>query len=1050
MSRIRAAGGRLKIRKQYNVMTGTGTGALIVCMLGLLGMDIEEVISTYTKLVEGVFSDKKVISTSGSGAFKASKLEEELKKIKIVRDSTGNEDTRMMGALPDEDDCKIMVFAMSKHNMNASAPRIFRSYRSLENQMPDCPIWQALCATMAHPELFKSTEIAGASGIGESLVGGDVGCSNPTPHALAEVSALYPDRHIASVVCIGSGHARTIEIPKSNPLHRIMPMNVLIAMKDIATDSERVAQEMATRFERTASVYFRFSVDQRMQDVRMSRWQQRTKVLAHTRAYLQTIEVNKRMSEAVKAISARRNTLKAADIGGQLQQPAVHPSDERSICVAHGLGGTGKTQLALKVIERTLENWTDIVYVDATSRETTLGALTGFAMAKKIGETHEDTIRWLESSPRLWLLVFDNADDPGLGLPDFIPGGSHGRVLITTRLRSLALLAQGLGSECNVGGMDSEEAVELLLKKARMQDKVLPVEEMEAATKLVEDLGYLALAIVHAGAYIWYSKSGIAKYRKQCLEHTQAFLEKCSKLPGTAKEYKNTVYTTWLMSYERLEQRTQQLLGLIAYLHGHGITEDIFKRAASDTKRTPLISPSDSDVATRKYIQDYLGLFIDTDGHWDSNAFSVLVDELLLYSLVDYDRVNETYTIVALKHTSHLLAFSIDGSDDIEAHAFRRGLVLHVIKLLETSMVDASDASLLVEVYKENGRWKEVERLLTQVVDAQKQVGGERHPDTLTSMNDLAEVYGMRGRWNEAEALLLQVLDARKQDHGEHHPDTLTSMKNLLETGTVGRVRSATAAGTRYTEAGARRAPLAKVLDAWRRELGERHPGTLTGMGNLAMVYLTLGRVDEAAALQVQVLAGRKRELGEHHPDTLTIMNNLALTYMRQGRCDEARVLQMQVLDGRRRDFGERHSDTLGSISNLAGTYAERGRWDEAEPLLVQVVDAQRRDLGERHPNTLASMNNLVGTYAAQGKWEESNALLFQVVQIMAESFGEQHPQTWAAARTLAFQVLRQAQAQGHEIEGIEEIMIDMGRAGDESGSSEQMQSTQTFRCSTL
>ncbi|KAG8707715.1 hypothetical protein FRC09_001652 [Ceratobasidium sp. 395] len=234
MARVNAASGDLQVCKLCKMMAGTGTGALIACMLTLLGLDIEQSISAYSRLLDSVFSEKKTFGISGSGAFKASKLEEELKKM--VREATGDEDTLMMNAQHDEEGCKVMVFAMSEYNMNASTPHIFRSYQGLSNQIPNCPIWQVLRATMAHPELFKSFQIGEASTLPESLVGGDIACSNPTPHVLAEFSALYPEGYVASIVCIGTGHARTIQIPKSNPLHRIMPTNVLMAMRDIATD----------------------------------------------------------------------------------------------------------------------------------------------------------------------------------------------------------------------------------------------------------------------------------------------------------------------------------------------------------------------------------------------------------------------------------------------------------------------------------------------------------------------------------------------------------------------------------------------------------------------------------------------------------------------------------------------------------------------------------------------------------------------------------------------------------------------------------------------
>jgi predicted acylesterase/phospholipase RssA len=141
-----------------------------------------------------------------------------------------------------------MIFAMSKHNMNAGIPSIFRSYQGPNNQMPDCTIWEALCASMAHPGLFKSIDIGDRS-MRESFVDGGLGCSNPIAHVLGEASALYPNQYVSSITSIGSGHSRTIQIPKPSLVQRFLPTHVLVTMKNIATDSERVAQEMEVRFE---------------------------------------------------------------------------------------------------------------------------------------------------------------------------------------------------------------------------------------------------------------------------------------------------------------------------------------------------------------------------------------------------------------------------------------------------------------------------------------------------------------------------------------------------------------------------------------------------------------------------------------------------------------------------------------------------------------------------------------------------------------------------------------------------------------------------------
>jgi hypothetical protein len=159
------------------------------------------------------------------------------------------------------------------------------------------------------------------------------------------------------------------------------------------------------------------------------------------------------------------------------------------VCVVHGLGGTGKTQLVLKTIERTRNEWTYVIYLDASSRQSIETTLQDFAQVNKIGDTHEDTIKWLEFRREQWLLVFDNADDPSTNIRDFFPGGTRSSILITTRLTDLAALAQGPGSVCHISSMNSGEALVLLLRLARLQEQELSAGEREAAEALLQ-VGY--------------------------------------------------------------------------------------------------------------------------------------------------------------------------------------------------------------------------------------------------------------------------------------------------------------------------------------------------------------------------------------------------------------------------------------------------------------------------------------------------------------------------------------------------------------------------------
>jgi hypothetical protein len=66
-----------------------------------------------------------------------------------------------------------------------------------------------------------------------------------------------------------------------------------------------------------------------------------------------------------------------------------------------------------------------------------------------------------------------------------------------------------------------------------------------------------------------------------------------------------------------------------------------------------------------------------------------------------------------------------------------------------------------------------------QVMESSKTKLGAEHPDTLTSIGNLAVICWSQGRWEEAEQLEVWVMEARKMKLGAEHPDTLTSIGNL-------------------------------------------------------------------------------------------------------------------------------------------------------------------------------------------------------------------------------------------------------------------------------
>ncbi|KAG8736677.1 hypothetical protein FRC10_009055, partial [Ceratobasidium sp. 414] len=866
---------------------------------------------------------------------------------------------------------------------------------------------------MAHPGLFKSANI-GEELTQESFVEGSLGCANPVAHVLAEAATLYPKQHISSIINIGAGHPDTIQIPKSSAFRGSLPMNALVVMKNVATDSERAAQEMATQFCGTQDPYFRLNVDQGAQDTRLDGWEQLDEVATHVRSYICRVEIQERMGRAMKAIVRRKATTSMALIDGRMStsvkmSPLPSPiftgredrieqikaclalgDRERRVFVLHGLGGAGKTQIALKAIEQTNQLWTNVVYINAVSKEAIVAALQGFALAKRIGETHNDAIIWLGAREERWLMVFDNTYDPSLDIASFFPRGNHGSILVTTRVSYMRLLAQGPSSDCNVSSMDPEEAAELLLKTARLEDKTLQESERDAAMDLLT-----AITIV--------------EYRDRFLGQRQATLEQSSRLPIIVDGYQESVYTTWHMSYELLSEHAQRLFWVLAFLHHENITEDIFRRAAINAQTYQfLIPPSDTEVEVHAYVKDLLWGYLDLAGAWDSGAFLVVMAELLSYSLVGSDKFNGTYNLqvlvhdwagtvvphppgIGIEHTTFLLALSVGYDDSGDDHVFRRALGVHVDKVVsKLSEPSSNNAAMFAKVYYHMGRWSSKSAMELQVLNASRQALGEEHPHTLSIMHNLACTYQKQGLYDQAEALQVQVLDARKRMLGDEHLDTLTSLDSLaLVYRSQGRYQRAETFHLR-------------VLKVRKQRLGNNHRDTLACMNSLALTYRRLLRYDQAVELLKQVLVGYKEVLGLGHPRTLSCMHSLALIYQDQNLFAEAEVLQEQVLSARRGVMGEEHPDTLIGMGSLAYTYQRQGRYEEAEKLRADVLKLMTKVLGEEHPETLSCMHNLALTYQSLKRYEQAETLLVQSVAAYKQVLGKENFDTLNCMGSLA------------------------------------------------
>ncbi|KAF9474142.1 FabD/lysophospholipase-like protein [Pholiota conissans] len=575
----------------FDLIGGTSTGGIIALMLGRLRMDVESAITHYDNLAKEVFSSRKLW---GDGKFKATKLEEAVKLV--VRSITGDSESPLLDGENGEI-CR--TFVCAKNAVNMGIPVRFRTYPSRETHI-NCTIWEAARATSAAPTFFKRILI----GRDQPYVDGGLGYNNPCQTVLDEARVLFGDRQIGCLVSVGTGQVQVIAIGRPVWFQQAIPTNVIEALKAITNDCEKTHRDMLDRFAKLPNTYFRLNVEQGMQGIELSEWEKLSSVEAHTVQYMKEREVQEKLASLVSVIQMPRAqvTLEQLISPHPLIDLVVQQSREHKLCpppvesfvgrrdildqmhlyfrlnstcqctfILHGLGGSGKSQLAFKFVEESTQ-FSDVFYVDATNEQTLQTDLESIA-PENVERSVDESLCWLASQAKnsQWLLLFDNADKVDLKLNKYFPSRC-GNILITTRNVELRTYA-GKGGDAKVGDMDHEDAKNLLLYQARAE----PNDENKVlADAIVKELYYFALAISQAGAYI-HCHSSLKGYLGFYLCERDHLLDEVQF--QNQDPYAQAVYATWKLSYDRLDTLSKSFLQICSLLHHEGISEKMFERA---------------------------------------------------------------------------------------------------------------------------------------------------------------------------------------------------------------------------------------------------------------------------------------------------------------------------------------------------------------------------------------------------------------------------------------------------------------------------------------
>ncbi len=656
-----------------------------------------------------------------------------------------------------------------------------------------------------------------------------------------------------------------------------------------------------------------------------------------------------------------------------------------------GLGGVGKTQIALEYAYRHYSKYKAVFWVRADSRETLLADFMNIAHLLNLIESEQqeqiqvvDAIkRWFRDHTD-WLLILDSIDDI-ITIQDFMPIFGKGGILITSRVRSLRNIVP---YPVEIDVMDLEVGMLLLLRRSGilpLEDALDTVSETNRAVArtLVMEMDGLPLALDQAGAYIEETGCSLFRYLNLYQRHSAKLL----KRRGTSSEYPQSVATTWSLSFQKVEKDNPvaaEMLRLCAFLHPDAIPEELFTEGRDD-------------------LGPVLSTIVD-----NPIALDAAIEVLRRYSLVKRNAETNTLTIHRLvqivlrdamsieqqrqwaERTIHLVncmfpevkrgPINMAQWPNCEQYLPHAQVCLALIEQHSLLLLEAAYLFYHVGCYLYlRGHYAEAQPFCERALTLREHILGFEHPDVAESLDLLAAVYHKQGKYSEEEPLFQRIISYREKTLGLEHPDLAKSLHGL------GKLYYRQG---KYAEA---ELVLQQALAIFEKALGSDNSNTLSLLG---ILYWEQGRYAEAEPLLQQALAIFEKALGPAHPDVANSLTRLGLLYKAQGKYAEALPLHQRALSILEKTLGSEHRDVAISLSNIGGLYYLQGKYTEVEPFWQRALSIFEKVLGPEHDHVGTSLNHLGDLYTCQEKYTEAEQLLQRALTIHKKSLGIEHFRT--------------------------------------------------------
>ncbi|GHO79852.1 tetratricopeptide repeat protein [Ktedonobacter sp. SOSP1-85] len=678
----------------------------------------------------------------------------------------------------------------------------------------------------------------------------------------------------------------------------------------------------------------------------------------------------------------------------------------------HGLGGVGKTQIALEFAFRFAQKYHAVFWIGTETAESLALSLLRIAETLQLPERGDrdqqrviTAVRdWLMTHHQ-WLLICDNVEDLGV-LDRFLPSRRQGAVLLTTRLQALGTHARGIP----LLPMKHREGMLFLLRRARVLEAEATGEPMHqlsvqqpshyaAAAELVTATGGLPLALDQAGAYLEETQCGLPAYLDLFRTRRAALLQQRGE---GAQNHPLPVSTTFALAVAATAERhpaVRDFLRVCALLQPDAIPEELFRQGGEHLGAT--LEAVFRDMLDWNRVVALACSYSLLSRQPEAQTFSIhrLMQAVLLDAMTETERKEWASRVVEaldavfpeVQPTTEFAPWKKQ-CDRLVPHVL---LCLHRIGDAEGSLALASLAYKVGQYLREGGQYAEAEPFYQRAVHIREQLLGSDHPEVARALNNLALIYWKKGQYTEAEPLFQRALYIWRQALGPSHPFIAVALNNLA---------ILNAEQGKYAEA----EPLfQRALHLSEQSQGPEHPDVARALHNLAELYTGQGKYAEAELLLQRGLSISRQALGPDDPLVAHALYNLAELSQEQGRYAEAESLYQQALRINEQNQGAESPDVALALNGLANLSREQGRYAEAKALYQQVLSIREQQLGQQHPETAQTLYDMAIFSQKQGDLGKALSFAERALKIRSLSLGDAHPKT-VATRELYAQLVQE------------------------------------------